>query len=1093
MDKQWIHNHNRCAVEYLDGIHAFIEFATRHNLGSTHIRCPCRRCNNSTWETFENVRFHLVRNGMLETYTTWYHHGERLDQASSSYVTRVETVESNVDPNEQVMNILNDVYPYASSNTNQEWGEGGDDGRPTMDSEAFKNYEKLLKNAKQELYPGCENFSVLTSIVELMHGKIKFRLSNKCFDYFLGVIKRMLPKENCLPEDHKSAQKVLKGLGLGYEKIHACVNNCILFYKENKALDKCPVCNEPRFKMTSQNRNTKIPQKVMRYLPLKPRLQRLYMSMHTATDMRWHKEGRVNDDVMRHPADGEAWKEFDRMYPDFAADPRNVRLGLATDGFNPFGVLNQKHSTWPVVVFPYNLPPWKCMKKEYMMLTLLINEDPGKSIDVYLRPLVDELKDLWENGVRTYDKYTGQMFTMRAAVMWTINDFPAYAMVSGWMTKGYLACPICKENVTSSWHARKVCYLGHRRWLPWDNEWRQNDKAFDGTKETRLRPREWSGDEILDQLNRLEFGHFGKGVSNPRPTTHLNWTHKNIERKTKDTIEARLDLEQMGVRSSLWMKNVGGTLKKCHPFFTVKPNGKKEFFNFISSVKFPDGYASNISRCVNVNGCKFQNMKSHDCHVILQRLLPVGIRHLLPLDVVKPIVLLSRFFSQLTARCLRKSDVKQLQDDIVNVLCKFEQIFPPAFFTSMIHVMIHLPDEALLAGPVNCRWMYPIERYLSELKKSVRNKAKPEGSLVEAWVAYESLTFCAMYLEDVETAFNRSQRNNDGGVRKEKLSVFAQIARPFGDPVKDESFTKKDMEVAHWFILNNCDEALPYLEEHEQLMKREHPSHLYAKKHRDLFPSWFHAHMNKLKELNSPSYDGELYNLARGPLHVELFSGCHVNGIKFLGATRDDKLSTQNSGVHVPGAGDSEDIDFYGKLTCVVQLLYKDRCQVILFKCLWFDTNPHNRTSVKRDHGLLSVNTMRHWYDEDPYILATMVKQIFYLDDPKAGNGWKVVQKIDRKGLYDIPEQDHDDNYDNVADQQLSSSIEIGEETLRDTNIVQEPFDVVGFPEFEISIDLGDLPQYNAPEEANEDEDEWESGNDSSEDSESYYCSSDDD
>ena len=153
--------------------------------------------------------------------------------------------------------------------------------------------------------------------------------------------------------------------------------------------------------------------------------------------------------------------------------------------------------------------------------------------------------------------------------------------------------------------------------------------------------------------------------------------------------------------------------------------------------------------------------------------------------------------------------------------------------------------------------------------------------------------------------------------------------------------------------------------------------------------------MNKLKELNSPSYDEELYNLARGPLHVELFSGCHVNGIKFLGATHDDKLSTQNSGVHVPGAGDSEDIDFYGKLTSVVQLLYKDRCQVILFKCLWFDTNPHNRTSVKRDHGLLSVNSTRHWYDEDPYILATMAKQIFYLDDPKAGNGWKVVQKID--------------------------------------------------------------------------------------------------
>ena len=111
-----------------------------------------------------------------------------------------------------------------------------------------------------------------------MHGKIKYRMSNQCFDYFLGVFKRMLPKDNCLPKDHRHVQKVLNGLGLGYEKIHACKNNCILFYKENKALDKCPECNESRFKMTSQNKTTKIPQKVMCYLPLKPRLRRLYMS-----------------------------------------------------------------------------------------------------------------------------------------------------------------------------------------------------------------------------------------------------------------------------------------------------------------------------------------------------------------------------------------------------------------------------------------------------------------------------------------------------------------------------------------------------------------------------------------------------------------------------------------------------------------------------------------------------------------------------------------------------------------------------------------------------------------------------------------------
>ncbi|KAI5344596.1 hypothetical protein L3X38_012473 [Prunus dulcis] len=580
MSRRWIQNPNRCSDEYLDGIEDFIEFARRQNPGATRIRCPCRSCNNTLWETIENVGFHLVRNGMIETYSIWNLHGEQLDHASSSNATRIDSVEPIVDPNDQVMDIIEDVFPFASTNINN---EREDDVPTPIDSAKFEQYEKLLKNTNQELYPGCESFSVLTAIVELMHGKIKYRMSNLCFDYFLGVFKRMLPTDNCLPKDHKQAQKVLNSLGLGYEKIHACKNNCMLFYKEHEMLDTCLICNESRFKMTSQNRTTKIPQKVMRYLPLKHRLQRLYMSTHTATDKRWHKEKRVDDDVMRHPADGEAWKEFDRTFPKFAADPRNVRLGLATDGFNPYGVLNQHHSTWPIFVFPYNLPPWKCMKKEYIMMTVLVTEDPGRSIDIYLSPLVDELKDLWTNGVRTYDKSTGKMFTLRAAVMWTVNDFPAYAMVSGWSTKGYMACPVCKEDVTSGWHAGKVCYLGHRRWLPWDHEWREKDKEFDGNTECRLRLREWSGDEIVEQLNHLDFAPFGKTVSRTRPSTHMNWTHKpmffelpywsklklrhnldvmhveknvfdtlvgtilDIDGKTKDTIKARLDLERMGI------------------------------------------------------------------------------------------------------------------------------------------------------------------------------------------------------------------------------------------------------------------------------------------------------------------------------------------------------------------------------------------------------------------------------------------------------------------------------------------------------------------------------------------------------------------
>ncbi|BBN68905.1 hypothetical protein Prudu_637S000100, partial [Prunus dulcis] len=471
----------------------------------------------------------------------------------------------------------------------------------------------------------------------------------------------------------------------------------------------------------------------------------------------------------------------------------------------------------------------------------------------------------------------------------------------------------------------------------------------------------------LKLRHNLDVMHVEKNVFDTLVGTILD-----IEGKTKDTIKARLDLERMGIRRGLWMNRDSDKARRDLAFFSMKPNDKKEFLKFVSSVKFPDGYASNIARCVNVDGGKFTGLKSHDCHVFMQRLLPVGIRHLLPEDVVKPIMLLSRFFSQLTAKTLRRTDMFQLRHDIVQVLCKFEMIFPPAFFTSMMHVMVHLPEEALLAGPVNYRWMYPIERLLGELKKSVRNRAKPEGSIIEAWVQYESLTFCGMYLKDVETAFNRPQRNNDGGMRKEKLSVFAQSARPFGDPGRGS--------LAHWFVLNNCDEIMAYLDEHEEMMKREHPSHLVAQKH-----------VNKLKSSNSPLTVMSYITWPSARFALNCFRVVILTVLNFWGL-HEMTSCVRKTAVSMSRWRRKYNIDFYGKLTNVVQLLYKDRYQVIMFKCRWFDSNPNRPGSVKIDHGLLSVNINRTWYDDDPYILANMATQIVYLDDPKAGSSWKVVQ-----------------------------------------------------------------------------------------------------
>ena len=141
----------------------------------------------------------------------------------------------------------------------------------------------------------------------------------------------------------------------------------------------------------------KLPHKVLRHFPLAPRLKRMFVTKDTSEEAQWHKLKRQpSEKEMSHPADGEAWQDFDREFPDFAKDARNLRLGLATDGFNPFSEKNTKYSMWPVFVLPYNLPPWACMEESNFMMAFLIPgpTSPGKDFDIFLEPLVEDLLEL---------------------------------------------------------------------------------------------------------------------------------------------------------------------------------------------------------------------------------------------------------------------------------------------------------------------------------------------------------------------------------------------------------------------------------------------------------------------------------------------------------------------------------------------------------------------------------------------------------------------------------------------------------------------------------------------------------------------------
>ncbi|XP_048432154.1 uncharacterized protein LOC103942047 [Pyrus x bretschneideri] len=416
MDKSWL-TIPRNFEAYTTGINLFLDQAVANGVGPDKFRCPCKRCCNRYTFVRNTIVEHLILYDMDKDYKNacWRHHGEQNIGEQNVGIGEEETGDEVIGMHD----FLNDVFvqPLTEEGVGPSTEPPIGEGRP----EEVKTFFKLLEDADQDLWPGCKEFKKLEAVVRLYQIKRLAGMPDEIFTTLLELIKRMLPEGDCLPESCYKAKKLINDLGLSYVKIDACPNDCMIYWKDTSDLTVCSVCGKSRYKITNAEDSSrkKVAAKVMWYFPLKPRLQRFFMSKHMAEHMRWHATECPKDEFMRHPSDSPAWKHLDNLYPDFASEIRNVRLGLASDGFNPFGKMRNDHSTWPVVLSVYNLPPWMCMKQPNLLLSLLIPgpRSPGKEIDVYMRPLIDELNELWEVGIPTYDAYSNQSFTMKAAVL----------------------------------------------------------------------------------------------------------------------------------------------------------------------------------------------------------------------------------------------------------------------------------------------------------------------------------------------------------------------------------------------------------------------------------------------------------------------------------------------------------------------------------------------------------------------------------------------------------------------------------------------------------------------------------------------------
>ncbi|KAG4961006.1 hypothetical protein JHK87_037639 [Glycine soja] len=572
MDRHWMKT-ARITEEYENGVEGFLKFAKDNasDNGGLYF-CPCVKCLNGRRQCLDDIRTHLICDGICPTYTKWIWHGELPEMSSTP-----PTAPTDEQVGDQIEDMLRDLGQEGFRQANAPY------------------YDTLHNDSKIPLFIGCTKYTRLSGVLALVNLKARFGWSDKSFNELLLLLKNMLPGDNTLPKTHYEAKKILCPVGMEYQKIHACRNDCILYRHEFAELRNCPTCGVSRYKVgsgaSSEAGSTYIdrPAKVCWYLPVIPRFKRLFANAEDAKNLTWHVDGRTKDGLLRHPADSPQWKKVDQLYPVFAEDPRNLRVGLASDGMNPFRSLSCNHSSWPVLLIIYNLPPWLCIKRKYIMMSMMIAgpRQPGNDIDVYLAPLIEDLTKLWVEGVDVYDGNAHESFRLRAMIFCTINDFPAYGNLSGYSVKGHLACPICEKDTTylQLKHGKKTVYTRHRRFLQPFHPYRRLKKAFDGTSENDSASIPLSGVEVFDRVKNicniygktqkkdgapkniwkkrsiffdlpywcnldvrhcLDVMHVEKNVCDSLVGTLLN-----IKGKTKDGLKCRQDLVEMGVRHQL--------------------------------------------------------------------------------------------------------------------------------------------------------------------------------------------------------------------------------------------------------------------------------------------------------------------------------------------------------------------------------------------------------------------------------------------------------------------------------------------------------------------------------------------------------------
>jgi hypothetical protein len=265
----------------------------------------------------------------------------------------------------------------------------------------------------------------------------------------------------------------------------------------------------------------------------------------------------------------------------------------------------------------------------------------------------------------------------------------------------------------------------------------------------------------------------------------------------KDTVKVRRDLQRKNIKKHLWLvRNPRRGRKMLKPIapYVLNDDEFKVFANTIENLKTPSGHSSNLGK--HIRSKKFGGLKSHDYHVFIQQLLPLGLRDLLQPGPRMAIMRMSKVYR----RIYNPAEFESLQADVAESMALLEMEFPPSFFDIMTHLPYHLVQELDLCGPVSTRWMYPVERYMKTLKGYVRNMARPEASMVEGYLKDECLGFVTEYLQRFDVVHRQVWD------AKEEYGDTEEVLEGAG---KSYLMTAELCDIVHQYVLRNISVMQP--------------------------------------------------------------------------------------------------------------------------------------------------------------------------------------------------------------------------------------------------------------------------------------------